>query len=265
MQKLFGVTPDVGRQMDRAQLYFAGGWPVRVVALVLVVGAAWFGYCYIRDGKTPPLYVKIPLLLMRLVALAAILAMLLQPMLRIQHSDRQRSSVVILADTSQSMGFVDRRLPSDRAARAQRASGLVPTASSRAQILETAANRAGLLGDLSKRYSVRAYTFDGDAQPVKLPEGKDARMPPLRIEPDSGKGVSTQIGSALKRAMDDTAGQRVAGVLVLSRSISATAAVWFTSGTPVRKTVTRSERGNTEGARTPAPPKRSSRRAGNVG
>lgn len=216
MQRLFGVTPEVGRQMDRAQLYFAGGWPIRVAAAVLLLGAVWFGYCYVRDGKTPPLAIKILLLLLRLVALCALLAMLLQPMLRIQHSERQRSSVVILADTSQSMGFVDRRLPADRIAQAQRASGLNPTTASRAQILETAANRANLLAELAKRYSVRAYAFHTEAQPVKLPDGKDAKMPPLQIRPDEKKGVSTQIGVAIKRAMEDTAGQRVAGVLVLT-------------------------------------------------
>ncbi len=216
MRRLFGVTPDVGRQMDRAQLYFAGGWPFRVAAVILLAGTLWFGYCYARDGKTPPLYVKLPLLALRLVALGAILLMLLQPMLRIQHSERQRSSVIVLADTSQSMGFTDPRLPVDRIAQAQRAAGGDPLRMTRAQIVEAAANRARLLSELGKRYNIRLYNFHGDAQPVKLPEGKDAKMPPLRVSPDTAKGTSTQIGAALKKSLDDTAGQRVAGTLVLS-------------------------------------------------
>src|SRR5579871_1834279 len=156
-RRLLGITPDVGRQMDRAQLYFASGWPLRAAAVLLLAGAVWFGYFYVKDGVRPSLWVKTPLLLLRLLALAAMTAMLLQPMLRIEHNDRQRSSVVVLVDTSQSMGFPDPRLPADRAAEIRRATGGDPLHMTRAEVVERLSNSPSvqLLGTLAKRYNVR--------------------------------------------------------------------------------------------------------------
>src|SRR5919107_1084667 len=111
MRRLLGISPEVGRRIHEAQLFFAGGWPLRTAALVLLVAFLWFGYLYLRDGTRPSLWVKIPLLALRLLALCALLVMLLQPMLRLRHSRQIRSSVLVLVDSSQSMARRDERLP----------------------------------------------------------------------------------------------------------------------------------------------------------
>jgi hypothetical protein len=217
--RLLGIGTAAGKEVDKAQFYFAGGWPVRSVALLIAFGALWFGFFYLRDGKRPSLLVKTPLLLLRLIALAALLAMLLQPMLRLRHSERQRSSAIVLVDTSQSMGFQDNKLPASRVATAERAAGGNPRNMSRAQIIERMANssQVGLLQNLAKRYNVRLYNFNSQTQPVALPaDSPTAKMPALKVTPDAARGTSTQIGAALKRALDDAAGQRVAGTLILS-------------------------------------------------
>jgi hypothetical protein len=219
MRKLLGIAPDVGRKVDQAQLYFAGGWPVKLAAGLLVAAALWFGTIYVLDGKRPSLWLKIPLLALRLIALAAVIAMLLQPMLRIQHAERQRSSVIVLADTSQSMRFRDARLPSDRVAQATEATGADPLRLTRAEIAERAANNpsVNLLSGLAKQYNVRLYTFDAQAKPVDAPKQPAALAKwSLRITPDEAKGTSTQIGTALRRALDDSAGQPVSGALILT-------------------------------------------------
>src|SRR5947208_3552721 len=70
---------------------------------------------------------------------------------------------------------------------------------------------------LSRRYNVRLYRFSGDARAVALPQdAKQLTAYHLSTAPDPAHGGSTQIGAALKRALDDAAGQQVAGAIVLS-------------------------------------------------
>jgi hypothetical protein len=217
LRRLLGITPSAAKDIDRAQFYFAGGWPIRSVVIVLAVAALWFAFFYLRDGKRPSLWVKVPLLCLRLVAVAALLVMLLQPMLRLRHSERQRSTVLVLADTSESMSFKDSRLPADRAGRVRGLVGADPRGLTRAEIVERAANAPAnnLVAALRKQYNVRLYNFNAQPQPVSL-AAVDKGGNTLRVVPDTKKGTSTQIGAALKRALDDAAGQQVSGALLLS-------------------------------------------------
>jgi hypothetical protein len=219
MRRMLGIGPEVARRIDKAQLYWAGGWPVRVVVLILVAGALWFGWIYLKDGTRPSLWVKGPLLLLRLLALAALLIMLLQPMLRLQNSERQRSSVLLLVDDSQSMDIRDTRLPAARAELEARAAGGDPARMTRAEVIAGIANhkQINLIPALAKRYNVRLYRFGSEAQPVSLPvKSEELARYRLHVPPDPARGNSTQIGTALRRALDDMAGQPVAGALILS-------------------------------------------------
>jgi len=228
VRRLLGIRPEVAREIDRTQLYFAGGWPFWAAAALLVVGAAWFGCLYLKDGARPSLWIKTPLLLLRLAALSALIFMLLQPMLRLRRSERLPSSVILLVDNSGSMAFRDPKLPPERAAQVARAiDGGDPRQMTRAEVVERIANspRVNLLGELAKRYNVRLYTFGSEAQPITLPPGPSPSIPAaregggsvrLQVTPDEKGGASTQIGSALKRALDDVAGQEVAGTLILT-------------------------------------------------
>src|SRR5205823_6625137 len=141
--------------------YFAGGLGVRVAAGIAVAGAIWFAILYLIDGSRPSWVVKAPLVLLRLIALSALLLMLLQPMMRLVRTDRLRSNVVVLVDDSRSMAQRDPRMPADRAARVARATGADPLKVTRAETAEQIANdpRVNLLGGLLKRYNVRLYRF----------------------------------------------------------------------------------------------------------
>jgi hypothetical protein len=92
---------------------------------------------------------------------------------------------------------------------------------SRAQLLERIANapKTDLLRTLNKRFQVRLYTFDSTARPVESSGGKpNAAQKPMTLTaaPSGVQGGSTQIGAGLRRALDDLAGQPVAGAIVLS-------------------------------------------------
>ncbi len=217
MRRLLGLSPDVERRLNEAQFYLASPWPLRWAVVFLGVAALWFGYLYLVDGRRPSLWLKIPLLVLRLTALAALLLMLLQPMLRLHRSDRMRSTVAVLLDDSQSMGFRDPRLSGERAAHAGRAVGGSAAGLTRAQVVERAVNQAKLVGVLAKRYNVRVYRFATDTRPEPLPaDTKKLAAYRLKLPLDDKRGNSTQMGTALNRVLEDISGQRVSGALILS-------------------------------------------------
>jgi len=219
MRRLLGLPASAARQVDRAELHFAGGWPIPAALLLLAGGLLWFGWLYWRDGRRPSWWVKTPLLLLRLLALAALAAVLVQPSLRLRHSEQVRSIVILLADRSLSMGFRDSRLPEALAARLRDLAGGDPRALTRAELAERAlANpRYPLIQELAKRCAVRVYRFATTAEPDPVPSDRESlARHRLSLEPDPRGGHSTQIGTALRRALDDCAGQRVAGILLVT-------------------------------------------------
>ncbi len=214
LYRLLGINSTVAKDIDHAQFSMSGGIGVRAAIILLVIGLIFFGYIYFKDGRKPTWFVKGPLLALRLLALAALAGMLLQPSLKIQHLDRQKPVVAVLTDTSQSMDRKDSRLPNDRASRITSALGIDPKNTSRSAIMERSANRANvdLLNKISQKYNLRQYNFNALQNLVNLPKSD----PKLQAVPDEKQGISTQIGTAIKRALDDTGGQRVAGILVMS-------------------------------------------------
>ncbi|MCC6729191.1 MAG: hypothetical protein IT208_07615 [Chthonomonadales bacterium] len=220
-RRLLGLSPELGREIERARLFLAAGIPVRMAATILVLGAIWFAVIYLRDGSRPSLWVKGPLLALRLTALSALLVALLQPAARLTRAERQRGVALLLVDESLSMGFRDPRLPADRAARAAAALGTDARTLTRAQVVERAANRpdSELLATLIARHDVRLYRFSSEAAPVPIDApgsgGRPASAPRLQVRPDP-RGTSTQIGDALRRALDDAAGRPVAGALIIT-------------------------------------------------
>ncbi|MGC8668681.1 MAG: VWA domain-containing protein [Chthonomonadales bacterium] len=216
---LFGAGGTSEATLERAHLYFAGGHARTAVALVLAAAVLWFGYQYLRDGNRPSLWVKIPLLMLRLIAVAALLAMLLQPMLRLDRSEPVRTAVAVGVDVSQSMGLRDPRLPPPLAQATARAIGGSAAGLTRAEIVERLADnpRTRLIATLARRYRVYLYRFASDAQSVPLPtESRKLAEYRLPATPDAVHGGSTQIGVALRHMMNDLAGQDVAGILLLS-------------------------------------------------
>jgi len=216
---LLGVAGRSDATLEHAHLYFARGRVLTGAALVLGFAAIWFGYQYLRDGNRPSLWVKTPLLLLRLIALAALLAMLMQPMLRLSRTENVNSAVAIGVDVSQSMGFRDPRLPAALAAATARAIGGNPAGLTRAEVVERLADnpRIRLIASVAKRYRVHLYRFAADTQRVAVPaDARKLRQFSLPTTPDTLHGGSTQIGTALRHIMNDLAGQDVAGVLLLT-------------------------------------------------
>lgn len=209
-------APFVGR-ISQAKLSFAGGWPSWTAGALLLAGLIWFGYQYWRDGKSPSLWVKTPLLFLRLLALAAAALMLAQPVLRLTRQEKQRAAAIVLVDVSDSMGFRDPRLPASRAAAVERATGLRSRSASRSEVAaQLLAGRTALLRTLAARFDTRVYAFAAGAQSVALKPGADPAAAGRALAAAPLGRTSTQIGPALKQALDDVAGRPVAGALLLT-------------------------------------------------
>lgn len=219
-QRLLGLKPDPTKKIEQTHLTFAAGWPVWGVLLLLALAALWFTFQYWRDGTRPTWWLKGPMMVLRVLALLSLMLMLAQPVLRLSQVDKVRPNVVVLVDNSQSMGFTDPKLPAGRAQQEAAATGTAANAVGGLTRLERAnrlLNRANLLTELAKRYTVHLYNFASTPHTVSLPSDAQKRAAyQFALTPDTLAGDSTQMGVALRRPLEDLAGQPVAGALIVS-------------------------------------------------
>jgi len=136
---------------------------------------------------------------LRLAAFLALVACMLRPTLVSSRKARQKATVVVLADSSESMTVAD------AAGGRTRWQALV-------EALETARPAAADLlarGDLE----IAAWTFDRELHPLAA----QADNPfPLAEWTDAATAEETAIGSAVDEALRATSGRRLAGMIVLS-------------------------------------------------
>ncbi len=220
LQRLLGLAPEAARKIDRMHLAFAATWPQVVLSSLLLFALLWFSFFYYRDGRRPSWLVKGPLVLLRMLALCALLMMLAQPVLRLTHADSVRPSVVLMVDTSDSMSHPDARLPGARVTVESEATGVDPgrvAGLSRLDRVNLTLNHSRVVQELAKRFSVRAYSFAGKSRAIAIP-GESSKLSRYQfsLAPDPQAADSTRLGDALHRPLDELAGQPVAGAMVLS-------------------------------------------------
>ncbi len=192
------------------------GLPAGIAASLLVVIIVWSAINYWRDGNTPSWWVKAPLLTLRALASACLLLILMEPVLTSTRTSEQRPTVVILADRSQSMSFRDPRMPEALAKPFASATGADPRSLSRtdqaAALLGDA--RLGAIHRLGARHEVRLYGF---AEAAELTDAQKARADAAAsIASLERGGDTTQIGTAIRAALDDNSGRPVAGILLVT-------------------------------------------------
>jgi hypothetical protein len=209
----------VARNGAPIHLGLATGWTALATA-ILVLAVLWCGYWYWRDGSRPRWWVKGPLLVLRLIAIASLFIVLAQPVLRVDEIDLVKPSVAVIVDGSDSMKRTDPTLPPAYAAAEARGEGSVPQsvgAAGRIQRTASLVAHSQLLENLTKRFNVRLLTFATGASSETVPAGYGkAGTKPIKIGPVKTGGDSTQMGGALHRAVDELEGQPVAGALILS-------------------------------------------------
>ena len=218
--RLLGLKPEEAPGWQNANLHFATGWQFWTALALLLAAALWFGFWYYRDGTRPSWWTKGPLLVLRLIVVAALMTMLAQPVLRLSHDDSVKPNVILLVDNSESMARPDPRLPAANAEKEAAGTGIASASVGSVTRLERAnamLNKAGVIAELSKKYNVRLSTFASKPHALPLPNDPKQRAAyRFTLTPDTQGGDSTQIGNALRETLENLSGQPVAGALIVS-------------------------------------------------
>ena len=207
-----------GELADRAGLFF-GRLPrpavlAAVGAAALLAAVWWLG----RSQPAPTERLGRVLRVLRLGAAALLALALLAPGFRTQHRRVERASVFVLVDESQSMLLRDRyAAPAERAAVEDLLGADRAERPERMRIANVA--KARLARALGERFRVETYAFAARLAPTPSePEDEEVR----RVESPAlaPTGAETRLGSCLLELLEGTAGQPVAGVVVLSDGCS---------------------------------------------
>ncbi|GMV80116.1 MAG: hypothetical protein AMXMBFR7_13000 [Planctomycetota bacterium] len=227
-----GLGPDaeIGFRLNQ----MPEGWQVFLLAVAVIAFTVWI---YRRDGKdTAGWPLRFTLGVIRAMLLIIALLILTEPILVSTHTEKKRSTVLVLLDDSFSMSL---KFPyAEDALRDQIKKALGPDQEivlvdeqskqqrklkvkdleladfgkiTRMQVACQALRKNDLLGELEKKHDVKLYTYSKSFEPLP---GAEGRAPKLETEPEA-RGSETRIGDALRQAMKEHRGLPLAGVIVI--------------------------------------------------
>ena len=168
-----------------------------LAAIVTLLGAVLF---FVGPDRTRISSGRLAALVaLRLAAFLALVACMLRPTLVSTKKARQPSTLLVLADASESMSVAD---GTDGRTRWDELVEALAAARPAVEAL-----------DAEGTVSIAAWRFDRECRPVPAVAGDPLAVGPWREEPSSEE---TAIGAALDDAVRATAGRNIAGVIVLS-------------------------------------------------
>ncbi len=249
------------------------GWSALVGLLTLAVLLYLVIYLYRREARSgASLKTRYVLAGLRCTVLIVLAIIWLQPVITTYHQQQQRATTLILADGSASMSLKD-RYPDASIKREvknalQKTSKHDPTEFTRAELVETLLNPAGqnLARQLAANNNIQLYQFGQSLKPIGPQNPTTQETTPLE-NPQSqnltqhhninnfklnADAPVTDVGQAIRHAVDAQAGTPLAGVIVFSDGC-------FNHGEPV-ETVGRYARSRkipiyTVGIGDPSPPR----------
>jgi hypothetical protein len=149
-------------------------WSIALIACVLLALLVQ-GSLLLRFRKQAPLRWIAYLAALRVVAIALLALALLQPTVTFVRSEILRPELLVLVDTSQSMGMAQS-----------------PQGRSRLDDVRTSLRRSGLIDSLSREFLLRWFAFDRRAYPIAATD-LDGLQP---------RGPATRYASSLESAFD---------------------------------------------------------------
>lgn len=187
------------------------GWPEWLAWLIfLLVVAGVLGLSLYESRRLPPLR-RLVLLALRLGGLALLVVMASQVTLTV---DRTGLPVVaMLIDDSASMGFVDGAQPRRGRAEANRYDQLVAALGK---------NDARFVSRLTRRFRLRVYRFDRDAELLVREPAADAGEIVETIRSISPDGDGTRPAVAVRQTLDELRGLSPSAVLIFTDGAATT-------------------------------------------
>ncbi|MBI3271811.1 MAG: hypothetical protein HYZ53_22660 [Planctomycetes bacterium] len=215
--------------LEHVQFGDGSDWGIRWASLpeywvlfLVLLPAVIFGtlFVYKREARSVSRGMKTFLGLLRMALLLLLLAILFQPVLYVDTAVTKETALLVLVDDSLSMTFKDRLTDKEARKKLARVVGLgSPTGEvteederkiddmTRIELVNLALTNArlGVLDKLAKRhYTLKLFAFSSAL----------ANDPPLgRME---AKGQTTALGDAILEAMNQTKGQIILGLVVIS-------------------------------------------------
>lgn len=212
---LADATASVHYQLARLQL-LSEWWHWLVLAAVVLAVGGYVVLLYRKDSVELTRPMAILLALLRLAALAGVLVYFFGLEKRTQRELVKPSRVLLLIDTSQSMGLRD----SD--------TSNVPAAMSRLEQVVAELAEGTLLGQLRRQHDVLAYRFDQAEQPVEV--AALPRLPPAEEQVDARQAEEAR----LRRLVTESRWLVYAAAGVLAISLASGGLGWWTSRRPAR-------------------------------
>lgn len=203
-------------------------WKMLWVGLALLLPISYFIFWWQkRNLLTAPPLLRIALSLTRVLLLLLLVAVLADPIIKLDESREKRPIVALLFDQSQSMQLPAGPFDSEGElmAMAQAAGYRTPDGKidaearkalnriSRAKLAQTAVLAHGktLLEPLAKKFDLQYYTFAKDITRL----GVEPAQPKLPEPPTPG-GSATHLGDALAHVLNEAGGRPVAGLILFS-------------------------------------------------
>jgi hypothetical protein len=213
-------------ELARLQAY-SERWHYLLLALVCAAIVGWVAWMVRRDSVELRRPVGLLLLVLRVTALAGLLAFYLHLEKRTERKVVHNSRVVLLVDTSLSMGLHDTT------------ASAVPATPNRLEQVVAVLDEGGLIKKLREKHDVLLSRFDADASrigsfgklAVQVEAGANDDAKPAPSEPHAPgqgppkidvkqallpQGTETRLGQSLRQLINDERSMPVAGVVVFS-------------------------------------------------
>ncbi len=223
IKALLGI--DSSQDIVGLDVYFRSGW---FLGLVLVAVGVGFGIYLYRSERDLPGRWRNWLAVFQIAALLLLIVMVLRPVAEYKLAKQQRAAILVLLDTSESMGTEDRRQSDQDLEEVAAVMGIEKgkvKPVSRGALAKAALEhpKFKMVEKLEEQFDVRFFTFDDQLRPqgdVERSEGDGQggvqRVTYRWLDGQESKGMTSQVGSAIDGAVGRYAGQPIAGVVVLS-------------------------------------------------
>lgn len=216
-----------GEELIDMQLLMRGSW---VLLGVLVLAAVLYTIFSYRSVRKVPSKGRKLMVLCQLIVLALLIAIFAMPAAKVRYTKDYRPTMLMLVDTSRSMGVEDKRITEDDLEEALRILGELPLGevASAQDLRDKMASAEGrsrldlvralvdhpeidLLRRVGERFELRFFNFDSSIAPEGGADDAEAWLAAREAI-----GEESRIGSAIKEAVSRYNGQPIAGAMVFS-------------------------------------------------
>jgi Ca2+/Na+ antiporter len=194
--KILGVNAEGGAGIDSIGFNFMNKGPAVWIIILALLLSGFVVFLYLKEIESVSRRLRLALAAIRIVIIFFLLTLFLDPVLVIEQTSFYKPFAVVMVDKSQSMSIKD-----DLGVRMDIANNILN---------EKAQN---MLNKLEKNYRMKMYSFSNE--PLEIDYEKAKSTSSIRFGIDKS-GATTSVGGALKKAMEDLAGQPVAGVVIIS-------------------------------------------------